>query len=90
MRIEDAKRVSGLATSIEQLSLVHGILGRKGIIVTLMVPTGSFDGISGKNHYVEVRLGGLASLDVRNIIRREFERVAFELEKLGVTRPELK
>lgn len=88
MTLNDIPRANALAEELKRLKTAHDLLARY-VPVTLSIPTGSFDGVTGRNHTSEFTLAGVAVSDLRKVIKQDYGRVAANLATMGIVVREL-
>lgn len=89
MRLDDIERASNLRRAVLKVKQAWACLASGTAISTVSVPTGSVDGVTGQNHCIEVTLAGPARVDLRRLLKQEYERLAGSLADIGVTVPPL-
>ena len=89
MRLDDINRASDLRRAMLAVKQAGSCLASTGAISTVSVQTGSFDGVTGRDHCVEVKLAGTARVELRRVLKQEHERLASSLVELGVAVPPL-
>lgn len=84
MNICDIPRAHAWAEELKRLETAHDLLARD-VVSVVSIPTGSFDGVTGRNYTSDISIGGTARVELRRVIKQEYERVAANLAALGVT-----
>lgn len=89
MKLDDINRASDLRSAMLAVKNAWSGLAPAGTVATLSVPTGSFDGVTGRDYCTEVKLAGTARVELRRVLKQEHERLAAALVELGVDVPPL-
>lgn len=89
MRLDDIGRASDLRRALLAVKQAWSCLASASAVSTVRVPTGSFDGVTGRDHCIEVTLAGTARVELRRVLKQEHERLAASLVELGVDVPPL-
>lgn len=84
MTLDDINRVSDLKTQLLAVKAVWKALGSLRTPATVVVPSGASDAISGRDYTIDVVLRGVACVDLRKMLKQEYERLAATLVEFGV------
>lgn len=83
MNVSDIPRAHAWAEELKRLETAHDLLARD-VVSVLSIPTGSFDGVTGRHYTSDITIAGTARVELRRVIKQEYERVAANLAALGV------
>jgi len=89
MTLEDVARANYFAEQLSKIESFYELLARD-ITVKVTAPTGSFDGVTGRDYSSELLLAGQSRVELRRVIKYEYDRMAANLASLGVEVKELK
>lgn len=89
MKLDDINRASDARNNLLRVKDVWRCLASETNHALVSAPTGSFDGVTGKDYCVEVVLRGVARVEVRRVLKQEYERLAALLVEFGVEVPQL-
>jgi len=83
MTIDDIPRANAWAEELKRLESAYNLLARP-VAVEVRIPTGSFDGVTGRDYTSDIVLHGMAVADLRKVIKQDYLRVAANLAGLGI------